>query len=139
MDLGSFENMIDKNIKTGKTSNEPDRQLQAYKGTGSSLTLAKSGIEMVIVSMHEVKDKLSGASDKVSTVTRAVEAYIGKIKDITVRAKINDTDTERVINNRKKLIENGSKLLEDHRKKNKEILARHFCDMSSMTSRNEDV
>ena len=41
--------------------------------------------------------------------------------------------------NRKKLIENESKLLEDHRKENKEILIRHFYDMSNMMSRNEGV
>ena len=44
---------------------------------------------------------------------------------------------EQAINNRKKLIENESKLLEDHRKANKEILTRHFYDMSNMMSRNE--
>ena len=38
-----------------------------------------------------------------------------------------------------KLIENESKLLEDHRKANKEILTRHFYDMSNMMSRNEGV
>ena len=46
---------------------------------------------------------------------------------------------EQVTNNRKKLIENESKLLEDHRKANKEILTRHFYDISNMMSRNEGV
>ena len=49
------------------------------------------------------------------------------------------TVMEQAINNRKKLIENESKLLEDHRKKNKEIFTRHFYDMSNMMSRNEGV
>ena len=40
---------------------------------------------------------------------------------------------------RKKLIDDESKLLEDHRKENKEILTRHFYDMSNMMSRNEGV
>ena len=40
---------------------------------------------------------------------------------------------------RKKLIGDESKLLEDHRKANKEILTRHFYDMSNMMSRNEGV
>ena len=39
----------------------------------------------------------------------------------------------------KKLIGDESKLLEDHRKENKEILTRHFYDMSNMMSRNEGV
>ena len=46
---------------------------------------------------------------------------------------------EQAINNRKKLIENESKLLEDHRKENKDIFTRHFYDMSNMMSRNEGV
>ena len=40
---------------------------------------------------------------------------------------------------RKKLIGDESKLLEDHRKENKEILTRHFYDISNMMSRNEGV
>ena len=39
---------------------------------------------------------------------------------------------------RKKFIDDESKLLEDHRKENKEILTRHF-DMFNMMSRNEGV
>ena len=74
-----------------------------------------------------------------NTVTKAIEAYIGKVKDITVKAKVDDADMEQAINNRKKLIENESKLFEDHRKANKEILTCHFYDMSNMMSRNEGV
>ena len=128
MDFESFENTIDKNIETDKASDKFDQQLQAYKDAANSLTLAKSGVEMATASMHEAKDKLSEASDKANTVTKAIEAYIGKVKDITVKAKVDDADMEQAINNRKKLIENESKLLEDHRKKNKEILTRHFYD-----------
>ena len=39
---------------------------------------------------------------------------------------------------RKKFIDDEAKLLEDHRKENKEILTRHF-DMFNMMSRNEGV
>ena len=139
IDFGSFENTIDKNIETDKASDKFDQQLQAYKDAGNSLTVAKSGVEMATASMHEAKDKLSEASDKANTVTKAIEAYIGKVKDITVKAKVDDADMEQAINNRKKLIENESKLLEDHRKANKDILTRHFYDMSNMMSRNEGV
>ena len=66
-------------------TDEFDQQLQAYKDAGNSLTSAKSGVEMATASMHEAKDKLSEASDKANTVTKAIEAYIGKVKDITVR------------------------------------------------------
>ena len=82
---------------------------------------------------------MSEASDKANTVTKAIEAYIGKVKTITVKAKVDDTDMEQAINNGKKLIGDESKLLEDHRKENKEILTRHFYDMSNMMSRNEGV
>ena len=59
MDFGSFENTIDKNIETDKTSDKFDQQLQAYKDAGNSLTSAKSGLEMATASMHEAKDKLN--------------------------------------------------------------------------------
>ena len=36
MDFGSFENTIDKNIETDKTSDKFDQQLQAYKVTVSA-------------------------------------------------------------------------------------------------------
>ena len=139
IDFGSFENTIDKNIETDKASDKFDQQLQAYKDAGNSLTLAKGGVEMATASMHEAKDNLSEASDKANTVTKAIEAYIGKVKDITVKAKVDDADMEQAINNRNKLIGDESKLLENHRKANKEILTRHFYDMSNMMSRNEGV
>ena len=139
MDFCAFENTIDKNIETDKASDKFDQQLQAYKDADNSLTLAKSGVEMATASMHEAKDKLSEAADKANTVTKAIEAYIGKVKDITVKAKVDDADMEQAINNRNKLIGDESKLLENHRKANKEILTRHFYDMSNMMSRNEGV
>ena len=43
------------------------------------------------------------------------------------------TVMEQAINNRKKLIENESKLLEDHRKDNKEILTRHFYEHKNLS------
>ena len=139
MDFGSFENTIDKNIETDKASDKFDQQLQAYKDAGNSLTSAKSELETAATSLKEAKDNLNKASDKANTVTKAIEAYIGKVKDITVKAKVDDADMKQAINNRKKLIEDESKLLEDHRKENKDILSRHFYDMSNLMSRNEGV
>lgn len=139
MDFDTFENSIDKNIETDKASDKFDQQLQAYKDAGNTLTSAKSELETAATTLQEAKDKLSEASDKANTVTKAIEAYIGKVKDITVKAKVDDADMEQAINNRKKLIEDESKLLEDHRKANKEILTRHFYDMSNMMSRNEGI
>ena len=139
IDFGSFENTINKNIETDKASDKFDQQLQAYKDAGNTLASAKSGIEMANASMQEAKDKLAEATDKADVVTKAIEGYIAKVKNITVKAKVDDADMEQAIDNRKKLIENESKLLEDHRKENKEILVRHFYDMSNMMSRNEGV
>ena len=139
MDFGSFENTIDKNIETDKASDKFDQQLQAYKDAGNTLASAKSGVEMANASMQEAKDKLDETAKKADIVTKAIEAYIAKVKDITVKAKVDDADMEQAINNRKKLIEDEFKLLEDHRKENKEILIRHFYDMSNMMSRNEGV
>ena len=48
-------------------------------------------------------------------------------------------DIEKLTDDRKKLIGDESKLLENHRKANKERLTRHFYDMSNMMSRNEGV
>ena len=139
MDFGSFENTIDKNIETDKTSDKFDQQLQAYKDAGNSLTLAKSGVEMATAYMHEAKDKLSEASDKANTVTKAIDSFIAKVRDIKIKAKVDDADIEKLTDARKKLIGDESKLLEDHRKENKDILTRHFYDMSNMMSRNEGV
>lgn len=139
MDFGSFENTIDKNIETDKASDKFDQQLQAYKDAGNSLTSAKSEPETATTSLQGAKDNLNKATDKANIVTKAIEAYIGKVKDITIKAKVDDADIEKLTDDRKKLIGDESKLLEDHRKANKEILTRHFYDMSNMMSRNEGV
>ena len=67
------------------------------------------------------------------------QAMTYRHKNITGKAKVDDADMKQAINNRKKLIEDESQLLEDHRKENKEILTRHFYNMSNMMSRNEGV
>ena len=139
MDFGSFENTIDKNIETDKASDKFDQQLQAYRDAGNTLTSAKSGVEMANASMLEAKDKLDETAKKADVVTKAIEAYIAKVKNITVKAKVDDADMKQAISNRKKLIEDEAQLLEDHRKENKDILSRHFYDMSNMMSRNEGV
>lgn len=139
IDFGSFENTIDKNIETDKASDKFDQQLQAYKDAGNSLTSAKSELETAASSLKEAKDSLNKATDKADAVTKAIDSFIAKVRDIKFKAKVDDADMEQAINNRKKLIEDESKLLEDHRKANKEILTRHFYDMSNMMSRNEGV
>ena len=85
MDFGSFENTIDKNIETDKASDKFDQQLQAYKDAGNSLTLAKSGVEMATAYMHEAKDKLSEASDKANTVTKAMSPNFLKTTERRIR------------------------------------------------------
>ncbi len=67
------------------------------------------------------------------------QAMTYRHKNITGKAKVDDADMKQAINNRKKLIGDESQLLEDHRKENKEILTRHFYNMSNMMSRNEGV
>jgi virulence-associated protein VapD len=104
-----------------------------------SLTLAKSSLETATGSLQEAKENLNKVTDKADAVTKAIDSFIAKVRDIKFKAKVDDADMEQAINNRKKLIENESKLLEDHRKENKEILTRHFYEMSNMMSRNEGV
>ena len=103
------------------------------------MTSAKSELETATTSLKEAKDSLNKATDKADAVTKAIDIFIAKVRDIKFKAKVDDADMEQAINNRKKLIEDESKLLEDHRKANKEILTRHFYDMSNMMSRNEGV
>ena len=64
---------------------------------------------------------------------------IAKVRDIKFTAKVDDADIDKLTDDRKKYISEESKLLEGHRKENKEILSRHFYDMSNMMSRNEGV
>ncbi len=139
MDFGSFENTIDKNIETDKASDKFDQQLQAYKDAGNTLTSAKSELETATSSLQEAKDNLDKATDKADAVTKAIDSFIAKVRDIKFKAKVDDADMKQTINNRKKLIEDEAQLLEDHRKENKDILSRHFYDMSNMMSRNEGV
>ena len=139
MDFGSFENTIDKNIETDKTSDKFDQQLQAYKDAGNTLASAKSSIETATGSLQEAKENLNKATDKADAVTKAIDSFIAKVRDIKIKAKVDDADIEKLTDGRKKLIGDESKLLEDHRKANKEILTRHFYDMSNMMSRNEGV
>lgn len=139
MDFGSFENSIDKNIETDKASDKFDQQLQAYKDAGNTLTLAKSSLETATGSLQEAKDNLVKVTDKADAVTKAIDSFIAKVRDLKIKAKVDDADIEKLTDARKKLIGDESKLLEDHRKANKEILTRHFYDMSNMMSRNEGV
>ena len=65
---------------------------------------------------------------------KAIDSFIAKVKNIKFKAKVDDADIEKLTDSRKKLIGDESKLLEDHRKANKDILTRHFYDMSNMMS-----
>ena len=128
MDFRSFENTIDKNIETDKTSDKFDQQLQAYKDAGKTLASAKSELETAAFSLKEAKYSLNKATDKADAVTKAIDSFIAKVRDIKFKAKVDDADIEKLTDARKKLIGDESKLLEDHRKANKEILTRHFYD-----------
>ena len=139
MDFGSFENTIDKNIETDKASDKFNQQLHAYKDAGTTLVLAKSKLKMAATSLQEAKDNLVKATDKADAVTKAIDSIIAKVRDIKFKAKVDNADIEKLTDNRKKLLGDESKLLEDLRKENKDILTRHFYDMSNMMSRNEGV
>ena len=103
------------------------------------MTSAKSELEKAASSLQEAKDNLNKATEKADNVTKAIDCFIAKVRNIKIKAKVDDADIEKLTDARKKLIGDESKLLEDHRKENKEILIRHFYDMSNMMSRNEGV
>ena len=139
MDFGSFENTIDKNIEANKASDKFDQQLQAYKDAETTLNTAKSSLDTATASLTVAKDSMDDVIDKADAVTKAIDSFIAKVKDIKFKAKVDDADIEKLTDDRKKLIGDEFKLLEDHRKENKDILTRHFYDMSNMMSRNEGV
>ena len=139
MDFGSFENSIDKNIETDNASDKFDQQLQAYKDAETTLNTAKSSLDTATASLTVAKDSMDDVIDKADAVTKAIDSFIAKVKDIKFKAKVDDADIEKLTDNGKKLIGDESKLLEDHRKANKDILTRHFYDMSNMMSRNEGI
>ena len=91
-----------------------DQQLQAYKDAGNSLASAKSSIETATGSLQEAKENLNKVTDKADAVTKAIDSFIAKVKDIKFKAKVDDADIEKLTDNRKKLIGDESKLLEDH-------------------------
>ena len=100
---------------------------------------AKSELETAATSLQEAKDNLNKATYKADAVTKAIDSFIAKVRDIKFKAKVDDADIEKLADARKKLIGDESKLLEDHRKENKEILTHYFYDMSNMMSRNEGI
>ena len=53
---------------------------------------------------------------------KAIDSFIAKVKNMKFKAKVDDADIEKLTDSRKKLIRDESKLLEDHRKANKDIL-----------------
>ena len=53
---------------------------------------------------------------------KAIDSFIAIVKNIKFKAKVDDADIEKLTDSRKKLIGDESKLLEDHRKANKDIL-----------------
>ena len=116
MDFGSFENSIDKNIETDKASDKFDQQLQAYKDASNTLTSAKSSLETATGSLQEAKDNLLKVTDKADAVTKAIDSFIAKVRDIKFKAKVDDADIEKLTDARKKLIDDEFKLLEDYRK-----------------------
>ena len=103
------------------------------------MTSTNSELETAIGSLQEAKDNLYKATDKADVVTKAIDSFIAKVRDIRFKAKVDDADIEKLTDDRKKLIGDESKLLENHRNENKEIPIRHFYDMSNMMSRNEGV
>ena len=116
-----------------------DFEHPTYKDAINTLTSAKEEVETATASMQEEKYQLDESIKKADAFTKAIDSFIAKVRDIKFKAKVDDADIEKLTDDRKKLIGDESKLLENHRKANKEILIRHFYDMSNMMSRNEGV
>ena len=86
------------------------------------MTSAKTELETAATSLQEAKDNLNKATDKADAVTKAIDNFIDKVRDMKFKAKVDDADIEKLTDARKKLIGDESKFLEDHRKENKDML-----------------
>ncbi len=53
-----------------------------YKDAGNSLTSAKSELETAASSLKGAKDNLDKATDKAYAVTKAIDSFIAKVRDI---------------------------------------------------------
>ena len=92
MDFCTFENTIDKNIETDKASDKFDQQLQAYKDAEATLNTAKSSLNTATASLTAAKDNLVKATDKADAVTKAIDSFIAKVRDIKFTTKVDDAD-----------------------------------------------
>jgi len=61
--------------------------------------------------MLEAKDKLDEATEKADTVTKAIDSFIAKVREIKFKAKVDDADIEKLTDDRKKLIGDEPRLL----------------------------
>ncbi|GEM_PF-4379344 len=66
---------------------------------------------MATSTMLEAKDKLDEATEKADTVTKAIDSFIAKVREIKFKAKVDDADIEKLTDDRKKLIGDEPRLL----------------------------
>lgn len=139
MDFRSFENSIEKNIETDKASDRFDRQLQAYKEATAALVMAKAGIDAVKLSMAEAKNGLDEAVRKAAIAVQSLDDYTAKIKGVTIKAKLDDSDIAKLSAQRERIIKEELQLFEEHRTATQNALSGHFYEMTKQMSRNKGV
>ncbi|MDY5314629.1 MAG: hypothetical protein SPG89_08500, partial [Prevotella sp.] len=65
------------------------------------MTSAKSELETAASSLKGAKDNLDKATDKADAVTKAIDSFIAKVRDIKIKAKVDDAGIEKLTDARK--------------------------------------
>lgn len=140
-DLGfdSFQNMIDKNIETERTSDKFDRQLRAYTEAGERFDAARKCIDTAKDSLDEAYSILRKAIINANVAAKGIKESFSKIQDVTICAKISTSNWNKLSEHRNGIVSDERQLLEDHQRKTKEILSHHFYDMTNMMAKNNGV
>ena len=139
LNFDSFQNSIDKNIEIDQVSDKFDCQLRAYTEATVKLDAVKDSIDMVKGSLDEASSTLQNAVYNANIATSNIKESFSKIQEVTINAKVSSSDWNKLSEHRKRIVADEMQLLEAHQREAKEVLSRHFYDMTNMMSKNEGV
>lgn|SRR5574344_1478205 len=139
LNFDSFQNSIDKNVETDQASNKFDCQLRAYTEATAKLDAVKDSIDMVKGSLDEASSTLQNAVYNANIATSNIKESFSKIQEVTINAKVSSSDWNKLSEHRKRIVADEMRFLEAHQRETKEVLSRHFYDMTNMMSKNEGV
>lgn len=103
LSFDSFQNMVDKNIETERTSDKFDRQLRAYTEAGERFDAARKCIDTAKDSLDEAYSTLQKAISNANVAARGIKESFSKFKMLPSvpksqhRIGINFLNTETVL------------------------------------------